>query len=105
MKNKTDSEYQADCIDENTNLFQLNIETINNEIINNKSRLKAVRNSLIDVDFNKRNRTQVLKRVEKKYKYNLNILILKIFKFASLQINLKVFETLLFSIFSKSFVQ
>lgn len=55
-----------DYFDENSNLFSSNIEAINNEIITNKSRLKAVRNSLVNYEFSKKFKTQV--RIIKFYK-------------------------------------
>lgn len=54
-----ESSSQLDLFDENSNLFTSNIESISSELITNKSRLKAVRNSLISSDSIKRNRLQV----------------------------------------------
>lgn len=39
--------------DENSNLFNLNIEQINNDILFQRSKLKSVRNKLVDFSFNK----------------------------------------------------
>ena len=39
--------------DEISNLFNLNIEQINNDILFQRSKLKSVRNKLVDFSFNK----------------------------------------------------
>jgi hypothetical protein len=52
-----------DLFDENSNLFNLNIEQINNEILFQRSKLKSIRNKLVDSSFNKLNNRNLVRSI------------------------------------------